>query len=1405
MNDPVDKNKEKYKNKKDDSDKTSSIVKGVAVWVWWGIGFEATTRKIENVAKAKNVSPDVQCKKMTEFLETNADVLEAQAENNTLNYTEKMRKNMKKSANGLRDLSKNMDKESTIALNERIKLKDKLSIDMLSKLWINKNVSNVLNDILKNDALTKNIANAKSADEIKVLLKDAKIMDEMPEDVLKFLAKADGVDELWWMIKILSHTKPLRFLKVAKAFRVVGFLDIAFLGIDVFIFSESMKDVEIERKVSEIRAKNKSNQAYFHLATAIGSLIIEMGILGMIAYSSATWWSLWWPWWLAIGLAVGIICRGVDTAADALYFDVRNFYLQTKDHYIRQQRTAIKQAVLQVTHNMTYGNTSLNERFVEYRWWDIPDGDKIKNLKGAWETLIYLEEYDELNEDGSMKYPLLFAYKYSWKPEVEYKEELDEEQKKEYENQKAAMKKVVDARMVYIEKAYTQQSVINRLHSAHGMYYIGKVLAESKGYLVMKEAGIWDDRLHDFDKNKMSYKQKIFDAAEDKQKYIKIDAIYNADKKKFRELYKGAIMYESIIKNGSEIDEEEKVVLENIELVKRYYEYASLGVPEELDIDIGEFDFAYMDYNYLKTALLNLDTTINVTENLNSEQTKWFFLYNQYRQDVENTIEISDSVSQNVIYRIAKEIHGYDGKNDMSKIMEYFSPANADSNGMYFDEKWYINDDWAIDQWVDITTLDTIDGLTEDNLDAKVDDIIKKRFYVYEVSNYSWGTGWRWGGATWEYVRKECIDTPTENIDEELNQEMDDQIRRILKEELSYKTKEKKKKVEKEIVEFIKTKSKEVYSTITWNEENDPTWSWAKEQWYIQLPIYLLLAAKKTGIGDLQTYLFKYEKENIVACTLKSQLSNPIDFSETGTIIQKEYLGWYEEEYGENIDAYIADVEVSRKKFEDLLTFKSGVFAGLHIPDEYLKMYREKIQERDKFKKSLLLLQNTTADVIFKKKYQEYHDYFENRYLAVLNMIAFGEDILLNSNDDMIRVENMANQFWNIRINEKWEIEWIEDILWKKELIKEWWETAESMEKLFSSDVRVVFDELFKEQKIDEKTIPELAKSPDAEDQKKAIRATKQLIKSILEWCTLTYPVGWGKDAKFNSINTGQLKTFLYWWKDADGRDKFETASWRRTAYKEFAQKRIEINLDPDQYVSEQENPIELKKKVDISKVTIERISVKETEVTTKASKIQEFIENTPADEWVYMGRKSIIYNTETNMLESYSRFTLIDPDKLMIPWLDIKFWSVAELIYFANRMNRFTGSYLVEHPNRAGKFEFWSSSGKLYADVGVRTSNRWWFLWLSYDPTVLSVDAIENHYPSLKSETNQKIFLEYINGLTSSWNSEPNAVIGSVSGVIPSSTAKKAANLNIGSALTRKFAKKITERKSKSDWVVPE
>jgi len=63
-----------------------------------------------------------------------------------------------------------------------------------------------------------------------------------------------------------------------------------------------------------------------------------------------------------------------------------------------------------------------------------------------------------------------------------------------------------------------------------------------------------------------------------------------------------------------------------------------------------------------------------------------------------------------------------------------------------------------------------------------------------------------------------------------------------------------------------------------------------KEQGYIELPYNLIIQAKKAGIGDLRKYIFKYENNQIVACTSKLYITEKLDFSQTKTPIAKEYV-----------------------------------------------------------------------------------------------------------------------------------------------------------------------------------------------------------------------------------------------------------------------------------------------------------------------------------------------------------------------------------------------------------------------------------------------------------------------------------------------------------------------------------
>lgn len=151
------------------------------------------------------------------------------------------------------------------------------------------------------------------------------------------------------------------------------------------------------------------------------------------------------------------------------------------------------------------------------------------------------------------------------------------------------------------------------------------------------------------------------------------------------------------------------------------------------------------------------------------------------------------------------------------------------------------------------------------------------------------------------------------------------------------------------------------------------------------MPYYLIIAAKKAKIGNIEKFLFKYENNQVIACTTKLCLTEKLDFSQTKTDIVREYVSGTAEKIGENAQKYLDYVDVAKKQFETLITFDVD---DLDIPKEYLEMYKKKITERETLKQSLLSLDSITAKAKLKSKYQEYHDYFENTYIAMLQTIS---------------------------------------------------------------------------------------------------------------------------------------------------------------------------------------------------------------------------------------------------------------------------------------------------------------------------------------------------------------------------------------------------------------------------------
>jgi hypothetical protein len=87
----------------------------------------------------KNMPIEAETEKAKKLLQDVADNLETEASNPR--YTEVMKKNMLKSSKKYRELIDNIDDESTEALMARGNLSDKIPIDELKKIHIDKKLS----------------------------------------------------------------------------------------------------------------------------------------------------------------------------------------------------------------------------------------------------------------------------------------------------------------------------------------------------------------------------------------------------------------------------------------------------------------------------------------------------------------------------------------------------------------------------------------------------------------------------------------------------------------------------------------------------------------------------------------------------------------------------------------------------------------------------------------------------------------------------------------------------------------------------------------------------------------------------------------------------------------------------------------------------------------------------------------------------------------------------------------------------------------------------------------------------------------------------------------------------------------------------------------------------------------
>lgn len=248
---------------------------------------------------------------------------------------------------------------------------------------------------------------------------------------------------------------------------------------------------------------------------------------------------------------------------------------------------------------------------------------------------------------------------------------------------------------------------------------------------------------------------------------------------KAAEIYYNVLNFDFTVKDIESYKDTYQELEPKITFIKTYYESKVMSLPIEKQKSLGSIS----DISYVKVQdmLKNMDTEgIVIKPNVFTEDTIKTRIVNglDLKRFDDSYAEYTSSIGQNVIYRIAKEIYGYEGKNDVVSMMVYFSAEKNESLGMYFDDGRYINIVNGGDNKITFKDIETktTNELMEEYIQHSADD---------------------------------NIDTPVENVDDELNTEFKARVRTIIEEEKSFQTGEKKEEVEKEIVEYIKTNATE--------------------------------------------------------------------------------------------------------------------------------------------------------------------------------------------------------------------------------------------------------------------------------------------------------------------------------------------------------------------------------------------------------------------------------------------------------------------------------------------------------------------------------------------------------------------------------------------------------------------
>ena len=673
-----------------------------------------------------------------------------------------------------------------------------------------------MQQIAADKTLAESLANAKTEQEVQKIL-TSKWMTNVSKDVVAVLAKTNVPEDVLSIARVLGKSEKLMLL--ARMTKAIPYIQIAYMGLSTYNFSNATE--EVGKMANHEKGDIVESKNTFHYAVDMTTSSAAAFLLPALMSAGPAGW-----------IGIGVIAAGeaINYAADSLYFDVKEFYATNKDEFITQYRTEVKQAIIQAAAGASRTDLSINESVCEF-FGGVDKQRKMKTLDDAVRAMLYLEEVKH--------YPEVMMMDKDKRPR-------SDDEKKLYDEKRAEIDKKIAARMEYISSYLPgglQNSLFNdQIKSEHGLQFLEKIIAESSVAAQMKQ----DTEIHATTIAEYIDKKKEQLQSKNSRLFSSLETLSKNSPAEFSEFSQKVELFKSALSTNADYADTYKSLHETVDFVRDFFARKKLWVSSEQDesfVSLMDMDYVDMEKTLKKLGAkqeIAFSPTLFSDEQLKERVLHWWD-----NDRFTEAQQYSDHIGQNVIYRIAKEFHGYEWANDMQQLQLRFTPGKDKSLGLYFDQeaqKRKIHNDtrYSPNAPIDLHDLET----------KPLDEILDSWFKEISVIQPD-----RPDDSGPLKVDKKVISTPTKTTDVSMTNEFKARFASIVTQEKAAFSKEKQAEAQKDITTYITAHAAEGY---------------------IKLPYYLVIEGARAGLGNVQYFYFTLKEGKIHACSSAEYIALPL-------------------------------------------------------------------------------------------------------------------------------------------------------------------------------------------------------------------------------------------------------------------------------------------------------------------------------------------------------------------------------------------------------------------------------------------------------------------------------------------------------------------------------------------------